>query len=186
MKTIYVFLTKSVTITSKLVHTFTRDRYTHTSISFDDHLSLLYSSGRKNGVTPFPAGPCYERLDKGIFKRSPRIRCAVYAVAVSDEAYERAQAEAKNILENADDYKFNILGMAACYMKKPYRPKNRFFCSQFVGEILTRSGAITLPRDPSLMRPIEYSRLPELKCVYEGRVCDLLACGLPVASADDL
>ena len=185
MKTIYVFLTRSVTITSRFVHMVTGDHYTHTSIAFDDHLGTLYSSGRKNGVTPFPAGPCFEGLNKGIFKRSPRIRCAVYALAVSDEVWERAQAEAKDILENADDYKFNVWGMAACYMKVPYRPKNRFFCSQFVGEILTRSGAVKLPKDPSLMRPIEYSRLPELKCVYEGRVCDLLASGLPVASAEE-
>ena len=186
MKTIYVFLTRSVTITSRFVYMITKDRYTHTSIAFDDQLSILYSSGRKNGVTPFPAGPCYEGLNKGIFKRSPCIRCAVYALQVSDEVYERAKGEAQRILDNADDYKFNVWGMAACYMKKPYRPKNRFFCSQFVGEILTRSGAVKLPKDPSLMRPIEYSRLPELTCVYEGRICDLLSSGLPVASADDL
>ena len=185
MKTIYVFLTRSVTITSRFVYMITKDRYTHTSIAFDDQLSILYSSGRKNGVTPFPAGPCYEGLNKGIFKRSPCIRCAVYALQVSDEVYERAKGEAQRILDNADDYKFNVWGMAACYMKKPYRPKNRFFCSQFVGEILTRSGAVKLPKDPSLMRPIEYSRLPELTCVYEGRICDLLSSGLPVPSADN-
>lgn len=57
MKTIYILLTRSGTLLSKLVYRLTGARYTHASLAFDEDLSCLYSSTRKNGYTMFPAGP---------------------------------------------------------------------------------------------------------------------------------
>ena len=48
MKSIYILLTRSTTILSRLVYLITRDKYTHVSISFEKDLQPLYSSGRKN------------------------------------------------------------------------------------------------------------------------------------------
>ena len=49
MKKIYILLTRSSTILSKMVHLITTDTYTHASIAFDENLATLYSSSRKNG-----------------------------------------------------------------------------------------------------------------------------------------
>ena len=57
MKTIYILLTRSGTLLSNLVYRLTGARYTHASLAFDEDLSCLYSSTRKNGYTMFPAGP---------------------------------------------------------------------------------------------------------------------------------
>ena len=62
MKTIYILLTRSTTILSRLVHFVTEDTYTHAALAFDEELRTLYSSSRKNGKTLFPAGPCVEDL----------------------------------------------------------------------------------------------------------------------------
>ena len=65
MKTIYILLTRSGTLLSKLVYSVTGANYTHASLAFDEDLSCLYSSTRKNGYTMFPAGPSREYLDRG-------------------------------------------------------------------------------------------------------------------------
>lgn len=57
MKTIYILLTRSGTLLSKLVYAVTGASYTHASMAFDEELNCLYSSTRKNGYTMFPAGP---------------------------------------------------------------------------------------------------------------------------------
>ena len=42
MKSIYIMLTRSETVLSKLVHFVTKDTYTHASISFDHDLVTFY------------------------------------------------------------------------------------------------------------------------------------------------
>ena len=43
MKTIYILLTRSTTILSRLVHFVTEDTYTHAALAFDEELKTLYS-----------------------------------------------------------------------------------------------------------------------------------------------
>ena len=64
MKTLYIFLTRSGTLLSNLVYSLTGAQYTHISLAFDEDLSTLYSSTRKNGYTMFPAGPSREYLNR--------------------------------------------------------------------------------------------------------------------------
>lgn len=77
MKTIYILLTRSGTLLSKLVYAVTGASYTHASMAFDEELNCLYSSTRKNGYTMFPAGPSKEYLNKGVFVcgTTPLARC---------------------------------------------------------------------------------------------------------------
>lgn len=170
MKSIYILLTRSTTILSRLVYFITRDKYTHVSISFEKELQPLYSSSRKNGCTLFPAGPCKESFYYGYMGTHKEIPCALYELKVSDEVYEMAKSEVEKIMADADNYHFNILGLILCRLNIPYHRKNNYFCSQFVSEILERSNAIKLPKDYTLMRPSDYMKLPELRCRHIGKL----------------
>ncbi len=173
MKTIYIVLTRSTTVLSRLVHFVTADAYTHVAISFDKELCQLYSSGRKNGRTMFPAGPCRESLQNDCYSKCGTVPVAIYELQVSDEAYALAKQEVDSIIGNADEYHFNIIGLILCKLRIELRRKHHFFCSQFVSEVLTRSNALKLPKVPALMRPSDYIELPELRCCYEGYINDL-------------
>ncbi len=174
MKNIYIVLTRSTTILSRVIHFITADAYTHAAISFDKDLTQLYSSGRKNGKTMFPAGPCRESFYNHCYKRcNGNVPVAVYELQVSDEAYELAKQEVASIISNSDEYHFNIIGLILCKMNIELRRKHHFFCSQFVSEVLTRSNALKLPKRPALMRPSDYRELPELRCCFEGRLNDI-------------
>ena len=174
MKTIYILLTRSGTILSRIVHLVTADTYTHVSIAFSEDLQPLYSSSRKNGETLFPAGPCLEQFHKGYYKKHPFIPCALFELQVSDEAYEKAKEEAQRFILNADSYDFNILGLLFSHFRIPLRRRSHFFCSQLVGEILQRSGAVQLPSEPALMRPVDYMSIPGAVCLFKGRLFELV------------
>lgn len=174
MKTIYILLTKSGTLLSRIVQLLTADAYTHVSISFDECLQPLYSSSRKNGETIFPAGPCKEHFHKGYYKKHPLIPCALYKLEVSEEVYQLAKTEVQKIMIKSDQYGFNIFGLLLCQFNIPFKRRHHFFCSQFVGEILHRSRALELPKDTSLMKPSDYMEIPKLVCLYKGWLSDLV------------
>lgn len=172
MRKIYIILTRSETMLSKLVHLITAAPYTHVSISFDRNMQRLYSSSRKNGRTVFPAGPCVESFHSGYFKRHPHTPCAIYELHVSDEVYDRVRFEVQMIMAMEDQYHFNIMGLLLCHFNIPLRRDYHFFCSQFVSEVLERSNALALPKETSLMRPGDYLEMPELLCCFKGRIKD--------------
>lgn len=174
MKIIYILLTRSTTVLSRMVHIATRAPYTHVSISFDPRLATLYSSARKNGRTMFPAGPCRESLYGGYLGRHPDMPCSLYELEVPDEVYEAAQQVAEAILLNAARYRFNIIGMIFCQLRIPLDRAGHYFCSQLVGEILVQSQAVELPTETSLMRPMDYTHLPELTCHFSGNLLGLM------------
>ena len=173
MKTIYILLTRSGTLLSNLVYTVTGANYTHASLAFDEDLSCLYSSTRKNGYTMFPAGPSREYLNRGVFRLRENVPCALYALDVSDEAYTRARRRAEHMMAHGSLYRFNVIGLALCGMHIRWKRRRHYFCSQFVSEVLEKSGAMELPKHSTLMHPNDYTRLEELRCVYRGTLAGL-------------
>ena len=173
MKTLYIFLTRSGTLLSNLVYRLTGAQYTHISLAFDENLSTLYSSTRKNGYTMFPAGPSREYLNRGVFLMRENIPCALYALEVTDEAYIRAKRRTQHMMHHGELYRFNSLGLLLCWMHIRWQRRRHYFCSQFVSEVLEKSGAMELPKDSTLMHPNDYAQLPQLKCLYEGCLADL-------------
>ena len=173
MKTIYILLTRSGTLLSKLVYAVTGASYTHASMAFDEELNCLYSSTRKNGYTMFPAGPSKEYLNKGVFRLRDDAPCALYALEVTDEAYVRARRRAEHMMARGDLYRFNTLGLILCALHIRWQRRRHYFCSQFVSEVLQKSGALELPKPSTLMHPSDYAELPELRCLYRGTLAGL-------------
>ena len=173
MKTLYLFLTRSGTLLSNLVYHLTGAQYTHVSLAFDEDLSTLYSSTRKNGYTMFPAGPSREYLNRGLFLQRENIPCALYALEVSEEAYARARRRAEHMMNHGHLYRFNSLGLLLCWLHIRWQRRRHYFCAQSVSEVLEKSGAVDLPKDSTLMHPSDYTTLPGLECLYTGPLREL-------------
>ena len=62
MKKIYIILTNSGTILSRVIKLYTRKEYTHVSISLDKRLRKMYSFGRLNPYNPFYGGFIHEEI----------------------------------------------------------------------------------------------------------------------------
>ena len=108
MKEIYILLTKSDTYISRFINFYTKDKYTHVSISFDETLIPLYSSARKYVHFPLPGGLRHEPLDKGFYKKHSHIPCALYKLEVADEAFYKAKSKVEEMMKSAKKYKFNV------------------------------------------------------------------------------
>lgn len=173
MKTLYIFLTRSGTLLSNLVYHITGAQYTHVSLAFDPDLTTLYSSTRKNGYTMFPAGPSKEYLNRGVFRLREDIPCALYALDVTEEAYLRARRRTDHMMAHGELYRFNSLGLLLCALHIRWKRRRHYFCSQFVSEVLQKSGSLDLPKHSTLMHPNDYTSLPQLRCLYQGRLGDL-------------
>ncbi len=174
MKSIYILLTNSDTYVSKMIKFATSDAYTHASISFDSSLQPLYSFARRFTYSPLPAGMRVESFSKGFFKKHPDIPCALFELPVPDAVYEVAKELVEGMMRESFKYRYNVIGLFLCKLNISFSRRRRFFCSEFIGEVLDKSHALDLPKEPSLMRPSDYANHPDLFCRYEGDVSGLL------------
>ena len=91
MKTIYVVITYTGTMLSKIIKMYTKSEFSHVSISMDLELQQMYSFGRLNPYNPIIGGFVHEYIDKGTFKRFKKTKTEVYSMFVTDEQYEKAK-----------------------------------------------------------------------------------------------
>ena len=180
MKPIYIILTKSRSLPSRLIAFCTGDRYTHAALAFDDDFASLYSFARRYASLPLPAGLVEEHLDRGFYRTQRGIPCEILRVMVPEQVYYAAKYRVRDMLCRAEDYRYSVLGLILCRLGIPADRRDRYFCSQFVAQVLSDAGALRLPKPPSLMRPADFADpglFPwgRIECVFSGRLDSLRA-----------
>ena len=63
MKKLYIVLTYTGTVISKMIKGYTKDEFCHSSIALDLELNEMYSFGRKYTFTPIFAGFVHEHIE---------------------------------------------------------------------------------------------------------------------------
>ena len=173
MKKIYILLTKSTTICSKVVYMATKSEYTHASISLDKNFDKLYTFSRRYKHLLLPAGFVVESAYDGIMGDSDNMNCAVYELSISNDSYRKLVRMFRHMDYHKKKYRYSILGLPMCFFKKRYKRKGYYFCSQFVHHALTESGAIKDETCSSLFRPMDFRTLPEAKEIFKGNIKEL-------------
>jgi hypothetical protein len=169
-KKVYILLTRTNTLISRLIATVTGTRYTHAALSLDYRLTRLYSFGRLYTYYPFIGRFKHEQTSSGVYGRFRRSPCALFELQVSETSYDAICARIAEILRQRDRYKYNIIGLLGNYVGRPIRRKYRYFCSEFVADTLIRGDALRLNRDPALVRPSDFLEMVELKPVFYGTI----------------
>ena len=172
-KSIYILLTRSNTLLSKLINLSTCDPYTHAAISFDEKLDFLYSFARKYSALALPAGLVQEHLDKGCYAKTTQMPCALLEVKVNESDFERAKNMADEMYSHLKNYKYSIIGLFLCKMGVDKKRKGKYFCSQFVSEML-KAARVDLPKPAGLMRPIDFDLMDNLSCRFRGSLFELM------------
>ncbi|WP_047985581.1 hypothetical protein [Ornithinibacillus californiensis] len=168
-KKIYLLLSDTGTMFTRLIKSYTRKPYNHASIAFDADLKEVYSFGRKTARNPFIGGFVREDMDSALFTQAD---CAIYSLTVTNEDLHKMHRFIQLIGENKELYRYNLLGLFGVLVKKPIKRKNAFFCSQFVASVLKESSAINFDKDLSLVQPTDLLRSADFELVYEGRLKD--------------
>mgnify|MGYP000008498368 CR=1 FL=1 len=171
---IYVVLTRTNTIVSRIIHIFTNDRYTHASISLDRELKYMYSFGRKWAYNPFIGGFKYENLYEGGYKFSKILPGIIIELKITEEQYNNVNSLLNQFISNPEDYKYNYLGLVNNLMNKEVCYEYRFLCSEFVYHVLKESGIVDFNKARNLVKPVDFLNLKG-EVVFEGdlRTLDL-------------
>lgn len=170
MKKIYIVLTYTGTILSKIIKIYTKDEFSHVSISLDEELKQMYSFGRLNPYNPFIGGFVHEDRNSGTFKRFKKTKTAIYSLEVNEEEYDKIQKTIKKIQGAKKPYTFNVIGLFAIGLKLRIRKKHSFYCAEFVKYSLEKSGIQT--NLPAMIRPENFKYLEKLNLEYTGKLRD--------------
>lgn len=152
-KKIYIVLTRTNTILSRLIGFIKDDEYTHASISLDKELKQMYSFGRKYSYNPFVGRFVNENLNEGVYCRHNKLYGLVMEIEVSHEQYEKAENLINEFILNKDLYKYNYMGLINCLLNRELCNDNRFLCSEFVYYILNKSNIVNFNISRNLVRP---------------------------------
>jgi hypothetical protein len=170
MKAIYIVLTDSGTLFTKLIKKFTKSPYNHASIALDADLKDIYSFGRKSLHFPLNAGFVKEHPDGGIYIKLKNTTCVVYELRLEVNQYELIVHEIQRFEREADRFTYNFWGLFNFLLPFRVERSSAYFCSEFVATVLKNSGVDVLGKPPGLTAPHDFMKASGAKPVYEGRL----------------
>lgn len=168
-KEIYIVLTQTGTIVSQILKAVTGAKYNHSSISLEKDLSQMYSFGRRYTITPLWGGFIRELPRQGLYKRFRNTDAVVLRVSVTAETYEAIKGYLAEMYARKQEYLYNYRGVFFAMFGKIFKRKNRYYCSEFVREILVRFGIVTETQLPYITKPIDFEKLFPNR-VYMGKL----------------
>ena len=170
MKNIYIVMTQTGTLLSRLIKGYTGCEYAHVSISLDKNLDEMYSFGRLNPYNPFWGGFIHERVNSGTFKRFKNTIAGIVELEVTDEQYNNLRNIIKKMEERINPYRFNILGLILVGFNIKYEMENHFYCAEFLKYLFEECNIENnLPR---LVAPDDFKNIKGIKYIYKGKLSE--------------
>lgn len=158
MKTVTILLTKYSNCLGRFICAISKNGYSHASISIDEREEIFYSFNYKGFVIEKPK------------KYSPRKRMpgsVCIRMQVPEETYVLIEEEIHQFLAKKEQYSYSRWGVVLCLLHIPHKFKNRYFCSQFVAEVLLQAGAVELKKKESLYLPGQL--IDEIVCRFSAK-----------------
>jgi len=165
---VYVLLMRYPDTFSRIFRFFTRMRFSHASIGI----------GGANG-------PFFSYVLKGFRRELPEryptfnsreIPCRLYKLEVSEETYEKAK-KALAVHEKKSKllgFRYTVVGVILSILRIIYKRNNRYFCSQFVSELLEQVSAVPLQKHSALYLPDDFTKMQELDLCFTGNISEMV------------
>ncbi len=169
-KKIYIVLSQTGTMLSKLVRLYTGDMYNHVSIALDKELRHMYSFGRVNPYNPVIGGFVKESPTTGTFKRFYNTDVAIIELAIDGEKYDAIKAELEEMYGHKQDYHYNYKGLVLAAFGKPRRKVGCYYCSEFVHEFCCNYGINLGVSRNKVVKPMDLFDVPGGTLIYEGKM----------------
>ncbi len=170
MKEIYIVLTHTGTILSRIIKFYTKNEFTHSSISLDVNLEKMYSFGRLNPYNPFKGGFVHEGISWGTFKRFSNTYTQIYSLTITDLEFNTINSLIIHFENNKSAYSFNTKGLFLAGFDKYITSNNTFYCAEFVKYLLDSANLnVNLP---ATVKPEDFKAIYNLKPIYSGKLMD--------------
>ncbi|WP_246596128.1 hypothetical protein [Bacillus alkalicola] len=171
-KHVYIMLSDTGTLFTTVIKKYTKAPYNHASLAFDPELTEMYSFGRKNPRNPLYGGFVKEDILKGTYSRYKKTTCVVYRLEVTERDVVKMKRVLNVFIKNNGKYLYNLLGVIGVSINEPVEFSNSYFCSQFVADVLRRSGIVLWDKLPALVTPDDFRKNERLELIYEGKLFD--------------
>lgn len=165
---IYIVLSRTGSIVSRIIGNVTGKEYNHASISVDASLETMYSFGRVHPYNPVWGGFVRESPNYGTFRRFSNTEVQVLAISVNDEQYQGIKQYLERMYQNRWNYHYNYTGLFLATFDKTYGSRNHYYCSEFVRHVLEEFQVIDENSFPGVVHPESFLQLPGQKIVYQG------------------
>lgn len=168
---VYIVLSQTGTILSRILKLYTRAPYNHCSIALCEDLEVMYSFGRLDPYNPFRGGFVQESTRFGTFKRFKNTRAMVIEAEVTPEAYEALREHIRTMLRTRTEYHYNYVGLLLAAIRIHRAKRNCYYCSEFVRAMAIEAGVEGAEAIPPIVKPMHLLRVPHRR-VFEGRLRD--------------
>lgn len=166
MKKIYIILSHSGSMPSRIIKFFTLFKYSHVSIALKKDLRVMYSFGRKKLNNPFDGGFITEDKNGLFYKKFYKTKCVILEIDVSNKQYRSVIKELKRYEDKIDIYKYDILGLVFRIFNFKLSRDNYKVCTTFVGDILKKSNIYKFNSD--YIKPKDFFNIPNINIIYDG------------------
>ncbi len=174
MKRIFIVLSSTNTTLAKSIRKCTGTEFSHTSLALDNNFEEMYSFSRRKTNNPFVGRFKRESFDTGIFAKSKDCLCQIYTAQVTDEQIDKIKEKLEYFSKSKKTFKFNNLGLFACWFKIKFPRKYKRVCSQFVSECLDYAcPEIILPKHYWIMQPEDFKFAKNIDLMYRGNMSDI-------------
>ena len=174
MKRIFIVLSSTNTTLAKSIRKCTGTEFSHTSLALDNNFEEMYSFSRRKTNNPFVGRFKRESFDTGIFAKSKDCLCQIYTAQVTDEQIDKIKEKLEYFSKSKKTFKFNNLGLFACWFKVKFPRKYKRVCSQFVSECLDYAcPEIILPKHYWIMQPEDFKFAKNIDLMYRGNMSDI-------------
>lgn len=171
-KNLYVVFFKTPFKMGKFIRFFTKYKYNHVAISFEDDLKTLYSFARYNKNSPFVGGFVEEspyRYINNILIYTP---IKIFKIPITYKDYSHLQEIISFIKKNKDDYIYNLFSAMLYPFKKNIEINKAYNCIDFVTYILK---SINVLQDVNVnynFRELDY--ILNNYIMYEGNIKEII------------
>lgn len=166
-KYIYFIHSSTTSVLSRTIGLYTRNKYNHVSISFEQDLSEVYSFGRKEIHNPLIGGFVQEDMATGLFTEAT---CSIYRLAVSEAEFLRTRHLVREFEGRQSELRYNFLGLVFLSWGMNITRADYYFCSEFAATLIRECTSINLPKPANFMMPQDLAELPGMEGIFEGQI----------------
>lgn len=130
-KQIFIVITQTGTMLSRILKRITGAEYNHASLSLSQDLTRMYSFGRRHPYNPFWGGFVIESPHAGTFRRFSDTTAIILAVEITEERYAALEATLEAMWAQREQFSYNLGGLLLAYFHILWKRSNRYYCSEF-------------------------------------------------------
>lgn len=161
-KRIFILLIRYPDTMANAMVRYTRFGYTHATIGLEEDLNTFYSFMRKGFIV--------EKITRYLKPNREPFPCALYEIEVSRKVYRRVKKLLNVYTARKKFLRYTHISLVFSFLGIPVKIRDRYFCSQFVAEVLQRTNAAYLPKNSALCLPRDFHNLKETRMIFSGNL----------------